>query len=210
MFPLIRKELINLYNLTFFFVITVMSILILKSNYPPIESMVIITFLVAFKNLENDRKVNIDMILNSLPVSRLNIIVSKYISFYLFLLMVITLFTLLSTILTKIQLPFEFHDLNLNSKHFIVALMVWSVYMAFYIPISTIFKAQVIQYICFFIFLLGIPYLFNLFVQTDLYPTVWLLEQSFGNLIAPFLICLGINVLSCFLLYRYYRKKDII
>ncbi|RAL26670.1 ABC-2 transporter permease [Thermoflavimicrobium daqui] len=209
MLALIRKELINIYNGTFIFLITIFSIGLLKTSWDAISAVIAITFLIGFKNLDNDRKVNMDVILNSLPVSRAKIIIGKYIAFYLYLLLGFILLISLSKIVDYFFADFKFQMIDFNLKVFLAGSIIWSIYISIYLPISILIKVQVTQYICGFMFVIFIPYLFKYITNENITPGAWLMKQPPSSLIMILAISLIIVMASCAFLYAIYRRKEL-
>jgi ABC-2 type transport system permease protein len=211
MVALIRKDLVSLYSWTFIFFIVAFSFMMLASpKLDSVISTIVLTYLLAYKNIENDRKVNMDVILNSLPISRLQIIICKYLTFYLYLFLVILLLVVMSIVTDYLSISIRFNKFELDIVSFLVAVIVWSFNLSVYVPMSILIKSQVVQYMYYFIVLMLIPYVFSSYLSKVVSPITWLMQLDPPYLIFVVIIGFILNVISCLFLYSIYRKKDLL
>lgn len=211
MFALIRKEIINIYNWTFILFIVLFSFLMVLNKKNDIINLVLpLTFLAAFKNIENDNKVNMDVILNSLPVSRLQIVVVKFISFHLYFLMAFLLCGWLMKITNYFSPIRTSAQMDFSISIFLIAYIIWGFYMTVYIPISFLFKSQIVQYVCGLIFVFLAPLFLHGVLSKNPTITSWLMQFDLPYLIVISVGIVILNVISCLILYGIYRKRDLL
>lgn len=208
MLALIRKEIINVYSWVLIIYLVSLGSMINFVKSDPVHLILTITFLIAYKNFENENKVNMDVIINSLPVSRLNVIVAKYISFYLYFLIAFMLCFLMSEITA--YLFSSVRSIDFNEKLFLTVACVWGIYMAAYIPPSVLVKTLAFQYLFGFIMVITLPFILKMIIGKEFSPFKILMELDLLYLLLAVILSLILNVISCSILYSIYRKKDLL
>ncbi len=108
----------------------------------------------------NEDKVKSDIMLNSLPIKRVNIVLQKYISIYIYFIMGTIIYIVFSKLLQFLQIPIKTYSLALEV--FLAGFMASSFMAGLYFPLYFKFgymKMRIVNFVLFFLIFFGISLL---------------------------------------------------
>lgn len=162
-----------------------------------------------------DDKNKADIMLNSLPLKRYNIVLAKYISLFIFVAIGSVIYFILEMVLRGTGFPFKTYPITIEA--FIGAIFAVSIMHSIYFPV--IFKlgytkAKVINFVMFFVFFFGISQLIN-YIYVNKNTGFVRKVLAFFESRSDYLIVLAITAVAALLLLisytislRVYKKRE--
>lgn len=126
--------------------------------------LVAITYMLSMTDCAYEEKNKTDLLLNSLPINRRNIVASKYISALLYAVMGTLAYMVMITVVRLLNIPLKTYALSLEiliSGFTVVCLMV-GLWFPIYFRLGYI-KMRVVNFVLFFLFFFGSSFLINYF-----------------------------------------------
>lgn len=217
MINLIKKEfIVQKRNLIVAFLYSIFAIFVFQSfeGGAFIVSGVAVTYLLFMNVSFLEEKNKTDIIINSLPIKRKDVVLAKYLAVIVFTIYAIIAYWIDSFILKLFPLPLKIQSVSLTgiiSIIFLVGLMT-----SLYIPLNYKFGYSKLKIIATFLFLamFFVPNLLILYVQEN--PDTEIVKL-FSNLLSSdwiisiFLlsVTLVLSMISYFISLRIYRNKDL-
>ena len=218
MFNLIIKDiLIQKKTLVFMLIYIIVFMFALRSLGSGAFSGIIIavTYQLVTTACNQEEKVNSDIILNSMPIRRRDIVLAKYLSIFVYTIAATLCYYVITIILSFTGMQTTFYAITpKNLAGAICATIVMnSLYFPFYFKWGFV-KAKIVSFILFFLFFFGIISLLN--VIEDAQEMAWL--QSISNLftgrtdIQTFFILIGLAFIlllgSYGLSVKFYNSRE--
>jgi len=122
--------------------------------------IVVFIYMLSMTACANEDKVKSDIMLNSLPIKRVNIVLQKYISIYIYFIMGTIIYIVFSKLLQFLQIPIKTYSLALEV--FLAGFMASSFMAGLYFPLYFKFgymKMRIVNFVLFFLIFFGISLL---------------------------------------------------
>ncbi|MDX8365988.1 ABC-2 transporter permease [Cytobacillus sp. IB215665] len=206
MFNLIRNEfhvhkvhlIVNLMLIFFLYFVA-------RDNFPLLFIGLILTLLFTRNMYFYDIRNNSEVLMNSLPVSRKQIVTSKYVT--------VTLFALICFSFSMVLNMFFNMYGKLTLFEFVTTLTILAIFMAFFFPSYYLFGPVFIRYamvlLVVLIFAVG-PMVLNLGVKNNFWGLLHLFEQYSIQFAMSMLAVIAVLIsLSWLLSYRIYEAKEL-
>ena len=156
-----------------------------------------------------------DIMLNSLPIKKANIVAAKYMSVFVYLAMGVIAYTLFTKIIIVAQIPLKTYPITLEA--FIGGFVAVSFMTGIWLPIYFKFgymKLRVLNFVLFFLFFFGTSYLTKFFKEKQ--NSQWVQDiinflNSQGNIRIALIIATMVIIfliISYGLSVRFYSKRE--
>lgn len=128
--------------------------------------MIALTYMLSMTSCGYEEKNKSDIMLNSLPIKRTNIVAAKYMSVFVYFAMGMIAYALFTKIMIMIQVPLKPYPITLEA--FIGGFVAVSFMTGIWLPIYFKFgymKLRVLNFVLFFLFFFGTSYLTRFFKE---------------------------------------------
>lgn len=128
--------------------------------------LVALTYMLSMTSCAYEDKNKSDIMLNSLPIKKANIVAAKYMSVFVYLAMGVIAYTLFTKIIIVAQIPLKTYPITLEA--FIGGLVAVSLMVGIWLPIYFKFgymKLRVVNFVLFFLFFFGTSFLTKYFQE---------------------------------------------
>lgn len=128
--------------------------------------MIALTYMLSMTSCGYEEKNKSDIMLNSLPIKRTNIVAAKYMSVFVYFAMGMIVYALFTKIMIMIQVPLKPYPITLEA--FIGGFVAVSFMTGIWLPIYFKFgymKLRVLNFVLFFLFFFGTSYLTRFFKE---------------------------------------------
>ena len=177
--------------------------------------LVALTYMLSMTSCGYEDKNKSDIMLNSLPVKRANIVAAKYMSVFVYLVMGMIAYALFTKIIIMIQIPLKTYPITLEA--FIGGFAAVSFMTGIWLPIYFKFgymKLRVVNFVMFFLFFFGTSYLTKLFKENQ--NSQWVQNMinflnSQGNIRIALVIAVMVIIfliISYGLSLKFYSKRE--
>lgn len=178
--------------------------------------LVALTYLLSMTSCAYEEKNKSDIMLNSLPIKKTNIVAAKYISVFVYLVMGIISYALFTKIIIMTQIPLKTYPITLEA--FIGGFVAVSLMIGIWLPIYFKFgymKMRVVNFVFFFLFFFGASFLAQYF--KDKQNRQWVngiidFLNSQGDITIALIIVAMVIIfltISYGLSLRFYSKKEL-
>lgn len=180
-----------------------------------IAAVVAFVYLLVSGAFAYDDKYKSDIMLNSLPIKRENIVMAKYISMFVYTILGIITFTLISYIIPILNIPLKTYPVTLEV--IVEAILGVCLMNSIFFPLMFKLgytKAKVANIVLFFIFFFGLPILVNNAVSNSNINFPPFISNLFKNqssetmFLGMIIFALVILFLSFMLSIKLYKKRE--
>jgi len=162
----------------------------------------------------SEDKVKSDIMLNSLPIKRVNIVLQKYISIYIYFIMGTISYIVFSKLLQFLQIPIKTYSLTLEV--FLAGFMASSFMAGLYFPLYFKFgymKMRIVNFILFFLIFFGISLLSKYIQGSTSLHFFYNINVLWGNnkmlfIAVAALIFVTLMAISLGLAVYFYKKRE--
>lgn len=177
--------------------------------------LVALTYMLSMTSCGYEEKNKSDVMLNSLPIKRANIVAAKYISVFVYLVMGIIAYGLFTKIMIMMQVPLKTYPITLEA--FIGGFVAVSLMTGIWLPIYFKFgymKLRVVNFVLFFLFFFGTSFLTKYFKEKQ--NSQWVQNiikflDSQGDITIA-LVIIAIVIIFLFISYglsvKFYSKRE--
>lgn len=177
--------------------------------------LVALTYMLSMTSCGYEEKNKSDIMLNSLPVKRANIIAAKYMSVFVYFAMGMLVYALFSKIIIMAQIPLKTYPITLEAfiGGFVAVSMMTGIWLPIYFKFGYM-KLRVVNFVLFFLFFFGTSYLNKFFKENQ--NSQWVQNiinflNSQGNItiaLIIFAMVIILLIISYGLSVRFYRKRE--
>jgi len=218
MFNLILKDIL-IQKRTFIFGIFYILILIL--SFQQVGSPMFLTSVIAFSYIiiqsacAYDDKNKSDVLLNSLPLNRDTIVISRYISTFVFAAISVVYYILLTGVIKLLRLPFKTYPVSIEG--IIGALFALTFLSGVYFPIffkMGYIKSKMVNFVLFFAVFFGIGMLLPELINSENNVYIQRILKFFSNqsdiqtVVEILTVMILMLVISCMISLNFYRKRE--
>lgn len=177
--------------------------------------IVAFVYMLVLTSCAYEDKNNADIMVNSLPIRRSEVVLAKYISVFVFLLLGTVAYVVLTGIVNIVQLPFKTYPITLEG--FLGAALSVSVIAGIYFPLffkNGYIRSKVANFIIFFGFFFGITSLINVFKNNEnsvLIKSVtefFISKPDYINIVIIIAFISILNYISYILSVRFYTNRE--
>ncbi len=177
--------------------------------------LVALTYMLSMTSCGYEEKNKSDIMLNSLPIKRTNIVAAKYLSVFVYFAMGMIAYVLFTKVIIMIQVPLKTYPITLEA--FIGGFVAVSLMTGIWLPIYFKFgymKLRVLNFVLFFLFFFGTSYLTKFFKEKQ--NSQWVQDiinflNSQGNIRIALIIATMVIIfliISYGLSVRFYSKRE--
>lgn len=177
--------------------------------------LVALTYMLSMTSCGYEEKNKSDIMLNSLPVKRANIIAAKYMSVFVYFAMGMLVYALFSKIIIMAQIPLKTYPITLEAfiGGFVAVSMMTGIWLPIYFKFGYM-KLRVVNFVLFFLFFFGTSYLNKFFKENQ--NSQWVQNiinflNSQGNItiaLIIFAMVIILLIISYGLSVRFYSKRE--
>jgi ABC-type transport system involved in multi-copper enzyme maturation permease subunit len=217
MFNLIIKDMLLLRKTAVFAVVYMIFLIFAFKEIPQgalYTGIVGSTYILMATSMAYEDKNNSDIVLNSLPLSRSEIVLAKYLQVFLFAIVASAIFVIMSSLLKLFSLDIGVISINLKT----IATAIFSVVLmnCLYFPVFYklgYIKSKYVNFVVFFIFFFSIQTIMGSLVNTEsgfVLDVINFFQGFSGNLLALLILLAAvlIAVMSYSLSLSFYRARE--
>lgn len=177
--------------------------------------LVALTYMLSMTSCGYEEKNKSDIMLNSLPVKRANIIAAKYMSVFVYFAMGMLVYALFLKIIIMAQIPLKTYPITLEAfiGGFVAVSMMTGIWLPIYFKFGYM-KLRVVNFVLFFLFFFGTSYLNKFFKENQ--NSQWVQNiinflNSQGNItiaLIIFAMVIILLIISYGLSVRFYSKRE--
>lgn len=160
----------------------------------------------------NEEKANSDIIMNSMPITRRTIVLSKYLSVFVYALLAVIGYMALFLISQLINIPLSIAPINLESlgASLLGVMLMNGIYYPVYFKLGYV-KARIASFILFFVFFFGAMQLVDFIREVSPLQQLGNVFSHISNMQVFFILIgfgLGFTVLSYVLSLKFYTHRE--
>jgi len=218
MFNLLAKDILLLRKQMVFGFLYIIFLLFIFKNVEygaPAIAMSVFTYLMVVTSCSYDDKNNSDVMLNCLPIRREKIVLTKYLSIFLYSALGAVTYALFTGVIKALQIPLKVYPMNVQG---IVAGIIGVIFMfGIYFPVFFKYgynKSRILSFLLFFLLFFGITFIIDTVKKAqDNYVLSGITDflQSKGDSFISILIILAailFIVLSYLMSVLFYKRRE--
>ena len=209
MLNLILKDLLLLKKYIFFGLAYILIMIIAFQNLPGTAMLsagtVAMTYILVVNSCAYDDKNKADLLLNSLPLSRCDVVLARYLSVFLFASLAIIFYAIIAGVNKFVGLPLKVSPIT--GEGIVGALLAASFMHSIYLPSYFKFgfiKARLVSFVLFFVVFFGAGTFINRINSIE--GSLQVLPRQ-GNIIF-LLVAMALIIVSYFISLRSYNSRD--